>query len=70
MYSLSFRGDPPPALSDGLPAGAYEEISLEEPPLCINFQLCLPDGDDGSGIDSLVDDAIVVLSLEIDTFFL
>ena len=60
MHSLSFRGDPPAPLSDGLPAGAYEEIILEEPPLCIEFQLCLPDGDDGSGIDSLVDDAIVV----------
>ena len=67
MHSLSFRGDPPHALSDGLLTGAYEEIILEEPLLCINFQLRLPDGDDGSGIDSLVDDTIVVPSLEIST---
>ena len=70
MHSLSFRGGPPPALSDGLLTGAYEEIILEEPPLCINFQLRLPDGDDGSGTDSLVDDAIVVPSLDIATIFL
>ena len=67
MHPLSFRGDPPHALSDGLLTGAYEEIILEEPPLCINFQLRLPDGDDGSGIDSLVTDAIVVPSLDIET---
>ena len=33
---------------------------LDEPPLSINFQLVLPDGDDGAGIESLVGDAVVV----------
>jgi hypothetical protein len=64
MHSLSFRGDPPAAVADGLRAGAYEEIILEEPPLCVNFQLNLPDGDDGADIDSLVPDAIVVPTLD------
>ena len=33
---------------------------LDNPPLAVNFQLTLPDGDDGAGIDSLLDNAIVV----------
>ena len=69
MHSLSFRGDPPAAVADGLLGGAYEEIILEDPPMCINFQVNLPDGDDGSGIDSLVDDAIVVPTLRHSNIF-
>ncbi|CAK0798449.1 unnamed protein product [Prorocentrum cordatum] len=47
MHSLTLQGD----LGGDLDIGA---------PLCINFQLSLPDGDDGEGIESPVDDAVVV----------
>lgn len=38
----------------------HKQIILEAPPLSVDFQLDLPEDDDGSGIESLVDDAIVV----------
>ena len=40
--------------------GGYRHVLLAEPPLSINVQLQLPDGEDGEGIESLTDDAIVV----------
>jgi hypothetical protein len=38
----------------------FKVIVLDTRPAAINFQLSLPDGDNGGGIESLVDDAIVV----------
>ena len=40
-------------------AGRFSITLLDEPPRCINFQLTLPDGIDGAGIESLVGDAVV-----------
>jgi hypothetical protein len=63
MHSLSFSADAPAELTDALAAPGYSVVILPEPPLCVNFQVSLPDGDDGGGIESLVDDAIVALAL-------
>ena len=38
----------------------FAEIELTAPPYAINFQLSLPDGDQGEGIESLTSGAIVV----------
>jgi len=43
-----------------LDAPGFSVVVLEEPPLSVNFQVSLPDGDDGAGIESLVEDAVVV----------
>ena len=63
MHSLSFSGDPPVELTDAMAATGFSLVILEEPPLCINFQVTLPDGDDGAGIETLVDGAVVVPAL-------
>ena len=58
MHSLSFSGDTPTELTEAMAAPGFSLVMLDEPPLTINFQLTLPDGDDGAGIDSLVEDAV------------
>ena len=63
MHSLSFSGDAPTELTEAMAAPGFSLVMLDEPPLTINFQLTLPDGDDGAGIDSLVEDAVVVPAL-------
>ncbi|CAK0867394.1 unnamed protein product [Prorocentrum cordatum] len=60
MHSLTLQGDLGEDLDIGEPCPEFRRMVLEEPPLCINVQLSLPDGDDGAGIESLVDDAVVV----------
>ena len=60
LHSLSFTGDPPLELADAHAVPGYTQVILNEPPLCVNFQITLPDGDDGAGIDSLLDNAVVV----------
>ena len=63
MHSLSFSGDTTTELTEAMAAPGFSLVGLDEPPLTINFQLTLPDGDDGAGIDSLVEDAVVVPAL-------
>ena len=60
MHSLSFSDKPPPELADALASTGFSIVQLEKPPLCVNFQVTLPDGEDGEGIETLVADAIVV----------
>ena len=38
----------------------YRQILLDDPPLSINARPILPDGEDGSGIEGLTEDSIVV----------
>ena len=38
----------------------YVHVQLPEPPYSVNFELTLPEGDEGSGIETLVDGRIVV----------
>ena len=45
---------------DNVNRPGYKLIELDEAPLAINFQLEMPEDDDKDGIESLVDDAIVV----------
>ena len=59
MHSLSFAGDPPAELTNAMATGRFSIIVLDEPPRCINFQLTLPEGIDGAGIESLVGNAVV-----------
>jgi len=61
LHSLTFQAPPPADVAAALARHEFTDIVLDEPPLCVNFQLTLPDDDDGAGIDSLVGDAIVVL---------
>jgi len=71
MHSLSFLDDEPPEWADAAAAPGYSLVLLDDPPLAVNFQLTLPDGDDGEGIDSLVDNAVVVpivQSKHVDTY--
>ena len=50
MHSLSFPDDPPPELADALASTGFSIVQLKEPPLSVNFQVTLPDGEDGEGI--------------------
>ena len=60
MRCLSFLDDEPPERADAAAAPGFSVVILDDAPLAVNFQLTLPDGDDGVGIDSLVDNAVVV----------
>jgi len=60
MHSLSFAGTPPAEVAHALDAPGFSIVILEEPPLSVNFQVTLPDGDSGDGIESFVEDAVVV----------
>ena len=60
MHSLSFAGDPPSEFTNAMATGRFSITVLDEPPRCINFQLTLPDGVDGAGIESLVGDVVVL----------
>ena len=60
MHSLSFENGPPQELADTLATPGFCLVHLDEPPLCVNFQVTLPDADDGAGIESLVPEAVVV----------
>ena len=60
MHSLSFPEEPPAEFSETLARPGFSIVHLAEPPLSVNFQVTLPDGDIGGGIESLVTDAIVV----------
>ena len=46
--------------TDALAYRGFSIVQLDRPPLCVNFQVTLPDGEDGEGIEMLVADAIVV----------
>ena len=60
LHSLSFEHGTPPELVEAEAAGRYCVVDLQEPPLSMNIQPLLPDDDDGVGIQSLTDHAIVV----------
>jgi hypothetical protein len=60
MHSLTFSESVAAEVLENMNAEGYRLIELNEAPLSINFQLELPESDDGAGIESLVDDAIVV----------
>ena len=56
MHSLTFAEQVPGDVVEAVDTAGYKQIVLDEPPLSINFQLVLPDGDDGAGIESLAAD--------------
>ena len=60
MHSLSFPGQEPAELAPQASTSGYRRVILDEPPLTMNFQLTLPESDDGVGIETLVEDAVVV----------
>ena len=60
MHSLSFSDEAPEELATHVSGLGFRQVVLEEPPLTISFQLILPDGDDGTGIETLVDNSVVV----------
>ena len=60
MHSLSFAAGQQEADDIDLDAPGYREIRLDIPPRAVNFQLTLPDDDNGEGIQSLVEGATVV----------
>ena len=60
MHSLSFPDEAPEVLVTEASGLGFRRVVLEEPPLTVNFQLSLPDGDDGAGIETLVDGYVVV----------
>ena len=60
MHSLTFADDAPEDVVESLSTTGHRLIVLEEGPRSINFQPSLPDNADGAGIESLVDEAIVV----------
>ncbi len=64
MHSLCFEHGTPPEITVAEAASCYSVVDLQEPPLSINIQLMLPDDDDGSGIESLAADAIVIPVLQ------
>jgi hypothetical protein len=55
MHSLSFSGLPPPEVVAAEAMQEFVRIELAEPPYAVNFELTLPDGDSGEGIESLLD---------------
>ena len=59
LHSLTFETTPQ-ALQESHSSTTFSIITLDAPPLTVNFQLKLPQGDSGDGIDSLVEDCIVV----------
>jgi hypothetical protein len=60
MHSLSFPDEAPEVLVTEASGLGFRRVVLEEPPLTVNFQFSLPDGDDGAGIETLVDGYVVV----------
>ena len=60
MHSLSFSEGAPEELEPQASSTGFRHVILDEPPLSINFQLTLPDGDDGTGIETLIEDFVVV----------
>jgi hypothetical protein len=55
LHSLTFSGSPPPEVVAAERMQEYVRIDLAEPPYAVNFDLTLPDGDTGEGIETLVD---------------
>ena len=63
MHSLTLRAVHAD-FEEPLKEPGFKLITLNSPPKAINFQLTLPEDDDGKGIESLVDGAIVVPLVE------
>ena len=54
LHSLTFSGDFPSQITTAERMGEYDLIELPEPPYCVNFEVTLPDGDNGDGIETLL----------------
>jgi hypothetical protein len=60
LHSLTFEDGEPNMIVEAQRVGGYQRVEIPTPPLSVNLQLELPDGDTGEGIESLVDGAVVV----------
>ncbi len=64
LHSLTLSDTAPEHDRETIRSRGFKVVILDEPPFSVNFQLSLPDGDAGEGIESLVDDAVVVPVLQ------
>ena len=71
MYSLTLDPNTSDEITARVNGEAYDDVTLTEPPLSINFQFSVAEGESIVGIESLVEGAVVVpvcLSRGTDTF--
>ena len=64
MHSLTFADGTPPLLAAAEATQRYAVVELLAAPLSINIKPDLPDGDNGTGIESLAAEDVVVPILE------